>query len=129
MSALALAVGVRLMSDGTAAELARLKRRDALIRQAILSECLSPFAIARDVRSYHAWLNLPNGWRSEAFTAAAARAGISLTPSSAFTVAPGHAPNAVRIALGLPTHEELRSAAKRLASLLASHPDEAEVTE
>ncbi len=129
VSALALDVGVRLMADGTATEIARLKRADAKQRQAIVAKCLSGFAIDADTRSYHTWLHLPDGWRSEAFAAAAARCGISLTPSSAFTVAPGHAPNAVRLALGLPTHEELRTAATRLSRLLASHPDETDMTE
>lgn len=128
-SALALDVGVRLMADGTAAEIARLKRSDAKRRQAIVAECLSGFEIEGDARSYHTWLHLPDGWRSEAFAAAAARWGISLTPSSAFTVVPGHAPNAVRLALGLPTHEELRVAATKLAQLLASQPEDADVTE
>jgi DNA-binding transcriptional MocR family regulator len=72
---------------------------------------------------------LPNGWRSEGFVAAAARCGISLTPSTTFTIAPGHAPNAVRLALGLPSHPELRAAATKLAELLSSHPDETDVTE
>jgi DNA-binding transcriptional MocR family regulator len=54
---------------------------------------------------------------------------ISLTPSNAFTIAPGHAPNAVRLALGLPTHPQLRTAGDRLAQLLATDPDEADVTE
>jgi DNA-binding transcriptional MocR family regulator len=129
VSGLALDVGARLMSDGTAAEIARLKRTDAQQRQAIIAECFAGHAIEADRRSYHAWLHLPNGWRSEAFAAAAARCGISLTPSSAFTVTPGHAPNAVRLALGLPTHEELRNAARKLAQLLASHPDERDLTE
>jgi DNA-binding transcriptional MocR family regulator len=129
VSALALDVGARLMADGTAAEIVRLKRSDAKRRQAIVAECLSGFEIDADRRSYHAWLHLPDGWRSEAFAAAAARCGISLTPSSAFTMAPGYAPNAVRLALGRPTHEELRSAARKLARLLASHPDESDVTE
>jgi DNA-binding transcriptional MocR family regulator len=129
VSALALDVGMRLMADGTAAEIARLKRDDARLRQEIVARCLSGVQIDADPRSYHAWVHLPDGWRSEAFAAAAARCGISLTPSSAFTVAPGHAPNAVRLALGLPTHEELRTAATQLARLLASNPDEADVTE
>jgi DNA-binding transcriptional MocR family regulator len=129
VSPLALDVGTRLMADGTAAELSRLKRSDAKQRQAIVAECLAGFTIDADPRSYHAWLHLPNGWRSEAFAAAAARCGISLTPSSAFTVVHGHAPNAVRLALGLPRHEELRTAMKTLARLLASHPDEADLTE
>jgi DNA-binding transcriptional MocR family regulator len=129
VSSLALELGIRLMGDGTAAEITRLKRTDARKRQEIVAQCLAGFDIVADARSYHVWLQLPDGWRSEAFAAAAARYGISLTPSNAFTIAPGHAPNAVRLALGLPTHVQLRSAGDRLAQLLSTHPDEADVTE
>jgi DNA-binding transcriptional MocR family regulator len=129
VSSLALELGIRLMGDGTAAEITRLKRTDARKRQEIVAQCLAGFEIVADTRSYHVWLQLPDGWRSEGFVAAAARYGISLTPSNAFTIAPGHAPNAVRLALGLPTHAQLRAAANRLAQLLATHPDEADVTE
>src|SRR5262252_10705874 len=129
VSALALDLRLRLMDDGTAAEIVRLKRTDARKRQAIVAKCLSGFEILADPRSYHVWLQLPQRWRSEAFAAAAARHGISLTPSNAFTIAPGHAPNAVRLALGLPTHPQLRAAGDRLAQLLATDPDEADVTE
>jgi DNA-binding transcriptional MocR family regulator len=129
VSSLALDLGSRLMGDGTAAEITRLKRTDARKRQAIVAKCLSGFEISADPRSYHVWLQMPQHWRSEAFAAAAARYGISLTPSHAFTIAPGHAPNAVRLALGLPTHAQLRAAADRLAQLLSTDPDEADVTE
>ena len=129
VSPLALDVATRLMADGTAAEIARLKRGDAMRRQAIVGERLAAFAFDADVRSYHLWLHLPKRWRSEAFVAAAARIGISLTPSSAFTVAPGHVPNAVRLALGLPAHDVLRAAATKLAELLSSDPQDIEVTE
>ena len=129
VSSLALELGTRLMGNGTAAEITRLKRTDARKRQEIVAQCLAGFEIVADTRSYHVWVQLPDGWRSEGFVAAAARYGISLTPSSAFTIAPGHAPNAVRLALGLPTHAQLRTAANRLAQLLATHPDEADVTE
>jgi DNA-binding transcriptional MocR family regulator len=126
---LALAAGTRLLADGTAAEITRRKRADARARQAIVADCLSGHRIDADPNSYHVWLNLPEGWRAEAFTAAAARAGIAITPASAFAVAPGHSPNAVRLALGLPSHDELRKAVTRLAALLAARPDEADVTE
>lgn len=129
VSALALDVGTRLMADGTAAEITRLKRTEARRRQAIVAELLAGIDIEADRRSYHAWVHLPNGWRSEAFAAAASRYGIAITPSSAFTVTPGHAPNAVRLALGLPTHDQLRMAVTKLAQLLASDPDATELTE
>ncbi|HET6928500.1 MAG TPA: PLP-dependent aminotransferase family protein [Hyphomicrobiaceae bacterium] len=129
VSSLALDLGSRLLGDGTAAEITRLKRTDARKRQAIVAKCLAGFEISADPRSYHVWLQMPQHWRSEAFAAAAARHGISLTPSHAFTIAPGHAPNAVRLALGLPTHAQLRAAGDRLAQLLGTDPDEADVTE
>jgi DNA-binding transcriptional MocR family regulator len=126
---LALAAGMQLLADGTAAEITRRKRADALARQAIVADCLARHRVDTDPNSYHAWLNLPEGWRAEAFTAAAARAGIAITPASAFAVAPGHSPNAVRLGLGLPSHDELRNALTRLAALLAARPEETDVTE
>lgn len=129
VSPLALEAGMRLLADSTAAEVVRLKRQDARARQAIVAETLAGHDLRADPRSYHVWLHLPEGWRSELFAAVAARAGIAVTPSSAFAAAPGHAPNAIRLALGLPSHAELRSATRRLAQLLARHPDDADVTE
>jgi DNA-binding transcriptional MocR family regulator len=52
-----------------------------------------------------------------------------VTPASNFAIAPGHSPNAVRLALGLPSHDELRLALTRLGALLASRPEETDVTE
>ncbi len=126
---LALDVATRLLADGTAAEIVKQKRRDARQRQEIVRNSFAGFAINADPRSYHAWLTLPEHWRSEAFVTAAARTGVAVTPSSAFAMAPGHAPNAVRIALGLPSHDELRLAGKRLSELLVARHDETDVTE
>jgi len=129
VTSLALAAGVRLLADGTANEIARRKRADARIRQALVAECLAGYSIKTDPRSYHVWLELPEGWRADALTMAAARAGIAITPGSRFAVAPGHSPNAVRLGLGLPVHAELPKALTRIAALLAARPEEADVTE
>lgn len=129
VSPLSLEVGVRLVLDGAAAEIVKLKRRDARWRQAIVSKALAGHVFEADPASYHLWLKLPESWRSEAFAAAAARAGVAVTTSSAFAMAPGHAPNAVRLALGLPSHDELRVASARLANLLRGRPEVADVTE
>lgn len=129
VSSLALAAGIGMLADGTAAEITRRKRTDALARQAIVAECLAGQHIEADPKSYHVWLNLPEGWRAEALTAAAARAGIAITPASAFAVAHGHSPNAVRLALGLPSHDELRTALLRLAGLLSARHEESYMTE
>lgn len=125
----ALAAGQRLFEDGTAAELAARKRQDAVERQKLAARCFKGFELATDPRAYHLWLTLPERWRSEAFASAAARQGIALSPSSAFTVGQGHAPNAVRLALASPTLPQLEASLDLLARLLRSEPEAFQVTE
>jgi DNA-binding transcriptional MocR family regulator len=126
---LPLEVAMRLVADGTAAELKRLKRIDARKRQQIVRKAFAGLSVDADPTSYHLWLRLPESWRSEAFATAAAHQGIAITPSLAFAMTPGHAPNAVRLALGLPSHDELQLAADRLAALLRARPDDVDRTE
>jgi len=128
-SGYAFAAGQRLMGDGTAAELSRLKRIDAVRRQQIAAKCLSGFEIQANPKAYHLWLTLPAHWRSQTFVAAAARRDIALTPSTKFAVAPGHAPNAVRLALGAPTLEQLESALRTLSGILSATEEEFDSTE
>jgi DNA-binding transcriptional MocR family regulator len=114
----AFAAAERLMSDGTAAEITALKRSDAKQRQAIAVEMLKGLQVQTNPKSYHLWLTLPEQWRSQTFVAAAARHDIALTPSSAFAVNPGHAPNAIRLALAQPSPAQLREALATLAHIL-----------
>ena len=71
------------------------------------------FEIQANPQSYHLWLTLPPHWRSQTFVAAAARRDIALTPSTTFAVTPGHAPNAVRLALAAPRSSSSISACAR----------------
>src|SRR6201999_571339 len=103
------AAAQRMIGDGTVAELARLKRLDARARQKLAIDRRSGFDIQANENGYHLWLALPAHWRSQTFVAAAARRDIALTPSTTFAVAPGHAPNAVRLALAAPTMDQLDS--------------------
>ncbi|WP_024510453.1 PLP-dependent aminotransferase family protein [Bradyrhizobium sp. ARR65] len=128
-SGYALAAGQQLMDDGTVAELSRLKRIDATKRQQLAAKCLSGFDIQANGRSYHLWLTLPSHWRSQTFVAAAARRDIALTPSTTFAVAPGHAPNAVRLALGAPTIEQLETGLQTLAGVLNAREEDFDSTE
>ncbi|MBM2713009.1 PLP-dependent aminotransferase family protein [Mesorhizobium caraganae] len=114
----------RLIADGVVSELVAAKREDAKRRQRLAADCLSGFEVHADPRAYHLWLSLPEHWRSQAFVAVAARRGIAITPSSAFAVTPGHAPNAVRLALAAPPIERLEEALRTLAGILhASEQD------
>jgi DNA-binding transcriptional MocR family regulator len=123
------AAAERFMSDGTAREIARLKREDAKARQQIAAEMLKGFELQANPKSYHVWLVLPEQWRSQAFVAAAARHDIALTPSSAFSVNPGHAPNAIRLALAQPPHDQLREALGTLAHILKGSDTDGYFTE
>ena len=128
-SGFAFAAAQQLMSDGTASELARLKRIDAQQRQKIAAACLSGFEIQTNSKSYHLWLTLPSHWRSQTFVAAAARRDIALTPSTTFAASPGHAPNAVRLALAAPPIEQLDAALRTLAGMLSAKEEDFDSTE
>ncbi len=125
----AFAAAQRMLGDGTVAELARLKRFDARARQRLAADRLSGFDIQTNGKCYHLWLTLPAHWRSQTFVAAAARRDIALTPSSTFTVSPGHAPNAVRLALASPTMEQLDTGLSTLAAMLTAGEDDFDSTE
>ncbi|MFG1461673.1 PLP-dependent aminotransferase family protein [Xanthobacter sp. DSM 24535] len=124
---LPLAMGLHIMGEGIVTRLVKAKRADAQVRQAIARSVFDGAMLKADPRSYHAWLELPESWRAEAFTGAAARQGIAITPSSAFAVTPGHAPNAVRLALSPPSHAALREALLVLRRLIDGGPVESEV--
>jgi DNA-binding transcriptional MocR family regulator len=128
-SGFAFAAAERMISDGTVAELARLKRLDARARQKLAIGRLSGFEIQTNEKCYHLWLTLPAHWRSQSFVAAAARRDIALTPSTAFAVTPGHAPNAVRLALAAPTMDQLDTGLRTLVALLNASESDFDSTE
>jgi DNA-binding transcriptional MocR family regulator len=128
-SGYAFAAGARLMGDGTASELSRLKRIDAIRRQQMAAKYLSDFEIQANSQSYHLWLSLPQHWRSQTFVAAAARREIALTPSTTFAVIHGHAPNAVRLALAAPPIEQLETGLRVLSGILHASEEDFDSTE
>jgi len=128
-SGFAFAAAQRMMGDGTVAELVRLKRLDARARQKLATDRLSGFEIQTNEKCYHLWLTLPAHWRSQTLVAAAARRDIALTPSTTFAVAPGHAPNAVRLALAAPTMDQLDTGLRTLAAMLDAKEDDFDSTE
>jgi DNA-binding transcriptional MocR family regulator len=119
---LALELSVRWMSDGTVAQLMKDKRRDAARRQRLLRKTCPRLTIHADPRGYHAWVELPQTWRTESFTSAAADLGIAVAPATAFTIGPGHAPNAIRIALASPPINVLTRSLAALDRLIHTGP-------
>ena len=125
----AFAAAERLIGDGIVAELSRRKRLDARARQKLAAERLSAFEIQTNEKAYHLWLRLPAHWRSQTVVVAAARRDIALTPSTTFATTPGHAPNAVRLALAAPTMDQLDIGLRTLAAMLTAAEDDFDSTE
>jgi DNA-binding transcriptional MocR family regulator len=117
-SPFSLAILTALLRDGALSEIEARKRADATRRHAVMRAGLKRWSPQGDPRSYHLWLPLPPGWRADAFTAAALQAGIAVTPGRNFSLQPGHAPDAVRVAFATPTLDQLKQAVAGLAKLL-----------
>ncbi|PZM14824.1 PLP-dependent aminotransferase family protein [Rhizobium tubonense] len=128
-SGFAFAAAERMIGDGTVAELASLKRIDAQSRQKLAVDRLEGFEIQANPKCYHLWLTLPPHWRSQSFVAAAVRRDIALTPSTTFAVIPGHAPNAVRLALAAPTMDQLDTGLSTIAAMLNAGENDFDSTE
>nr|CAI59984.1 putative transcriptional regulatory protein [Streptomyces tenjimariensis] len=116
-SRFALEAAVRWQSDGTVGTLVRAKRREAERRQELVRRLLDGFVVRTDPRSCFCWWELPDGWRTDLFVAAAARRGIAVTPGAAFAADARRAPNAVRLGLASPPPGELERALGVLAEL------------
>lgn len=120
---LPFAVGRHLMESGEAARIGLAKRADARARQTLARAILADLDLQGDAQAYHLWLALPETWRAETFVAAAARRRIAVTPASAFAAHPGHAPNAVRLALASPPLDALAAALTSLRQLARDGDD------
>jgi len=123
-SSLSMHLVLSWISDGTAACVADLKRKDARARQALAAEILGGARRSADKNAFHLWLELPEHWRADTFVSAAALRGVAITPASAFAVIPGQAPNAVRIAISAPPVKELERGLQVLRTLLSARPND-----
>jgi DNA-binding transcriptional MocR family regulator len=120
-------IAARWIEDGTAEAILARKRKDAGARYRVASKVLGRFAMQAHPDAYHLWLFVPRPWRADAYADAARRAGVAVTPASAFAVGRGAAPEAVRLCLGAaPSQEVLARALGLLAELLTAAPEPAE---
>lgn len=111
---------LRWISDGTVGRYEIQRRNQARTRQKIALTILKDFTVHTAPTSYHLWMELNDGWRAEAFCAAAASRGVALSPASIFAVSHGSAPNCIRIALAPPSNEELVRGLNIIKSLALS---------
>lgn len=126
-SSMAATLCLQWMVDGTVGDVSRLKRADMRQRQTLACEILGLADVQTDANAFHLWLKLPDHWRADTFTAAAAARGVAVTPGNAFAVTPGYSPNAVRIATSFAPLADLRQGLLILRNLLSGRPDAVEM--
>jgi DNA-binding transcriptional MocR family regulator len=117
-------IASRWIQDGTAESILARKRREAGARYRLAAKALERFAVQAHADAYHLWLAVPRPWRADGYAEAARRAGVAVTPASAFAVGRGAAPEAVRLCLGAAADKAaLARALGILAGLLTTAPE------
>jgi DNA-binding transcriptional MocR family regulator len=88
------------MRSGAADAILDAMRREAAARQELARRVLTGLDFQANPHGMHLWLLLPEPWRSDAFTAAARRRGVLVSPAEAFLVGRTAGAHAVRVSLG-----------------------------
>lgn len=116
---LMMEVAARWIHDGTAERMIQTKRDELATRQELVGRILGPVArVHGHPRSMHAWMLLPERWRSEDFVTAARQRGVYVAGAEAFAVGRHHIPHAVRICVGRVAHRaRLEEALETLAGV------------
>lgn len=117
------AIVTNWMANGYADKLIAWHRNQAHERQQVAHRILGPYAEHASTSCYHLWLQLPEPWRMDSFSATALREGVRVITADAFAVKRDHAPHAVRLCLGA-AHSlpQIALGLNRLMSLLNSQP-------
>lgn len=103
------AIGCAWIEDGTVARLEADKRKDAARRQALATKALAGLPLVRHPKSYFVWLPLGDDQRAERIAAALAQRGVAVSTAEGFATTV-HVPQALRIALGSVSIDELPAA-------------------
>jgi DNA-binding transcriptional MocR family regulator len=118
-------VSARWLYDGTADRLIEWQRRKLKARHEILKRVLGTFGCTSHPYAMHAWLSLPEQWRSRHFVEQARSRGLLVTPPDPFVVGRAADPHAVRLALGDTNRDDdnFKRGLERLAALMREDPE------
>ncbi len=113
------ALATRWIADGALDEIGKAISAENEERQKLAASILRNIRFAADPHGHHLWLQLPAHWRASDFADHADRVGVSIVPSSAFSVT-AHPNEAVRISLGVaPDRGALEDGLTQVAALMA----------
>jgi DNA-binding transcriptional MocR family regulator len=119
VSPLPVEILVHWLEDGTVERTILAKREELLIRQELAAEYLGSDRIQNHPASYFTWLKLPQETNGPAFTLAAFRRGVIVTPAQAFAADESKAPEAIRLCPATPyERSEVRQGLNIIAGLL-----------
>ena len=114
-------VGTLLFEEGLIGDLVTQQKEELRLRQELVRSILGRFDVQTHDTSTHAWLHLPEPWRSPLFVRVSQREGVGVLGGEAFAVGRHAAPDAVRINVAAArSREDLRRGLEILAGLMGS---------
>jgi DNA-binding transcriptional MocR family regulator len=114
------AIACGWLDDGTVTLLEEQKRNDAKARQALAAEVLKGLPRLGHPASYFLWLPLPEDVRADQIVVELMHEQISVTTAEPFSVS-GHAPHAIRLALGSVDMDVLRHALIKIRKVVGAY--------
>lgn len=105
------------IQDGTVSRFETLKRRDARERQRILKETLGHMTCLSHPDSYFAWFPLPEDMRADNVVKVLMENNISVSTAEPFCISQ-NVPQAIRLALGSVSYENLHKALQKVRNLI-----------
>ncbi len=116
-------VARRWIEDGTAEATLIARRKEARKRQMIADEVLSGFGVKHQTMNLYGWIELPSGWTSREFVAAAMDAGVAVLGETTFKVSAQGGRPGVRYCLGVAeNHQQIREGLNIIATILKQGP-------
>jgi DNA-binding transcriptional MocR family regulator len=94
---LAALVASAMIEDGTASAVIETQKQELRRRQAVVRELLAGFDLQTHDTSTHAWLHLPEPWRTSSFTRHCLRRGVAVLAAEAFVVTRDVAPPRINV--------------------------------
>jgi DNA-binding transcriptional MocR family regulator len=114
------AIACGWLDDGTVTLLEEQKRNDAKARQALAAKVLKGLPSIGHPASYFLWLPLPEDVRADQIVVELMHEQISVTTAEPFSVS-GHAPHAIRLALGSVEMDVLRQALIKIRRTIGAY--------